>query len=200
MANNINFGSIYDSTWWGIGVTTNTIYWGYVYEGIAGNPAFIDIFEDRVIADGGVLESVGCILQNLQIQSNPIITLSGVTPVYSDINTTYSDGGATAFDSILYGDLTSSIETVNNVNEGVAGAYQVTYKLTDPSGKIAQNVVRVVYITSDLVNRYRDRVLADGGTIESLQCADAFSDLDWGYYFRVIDDNGVVEGLECIII
>ena len=36
MANNINFGKIYDSTWWGVGVTSNTINWGKSYLDLAG--------------------------------------------------------------------------------------------------------------------------------------------------------------------
>jgi len=36
MANNINFGKIYDSTWWGVGVTSNNINWGKSYLDLAG--------------------------------------------------------------------------------------------------------------------------------------------------------------------
>lgn len=31
MANTINWGKIYDTTHWGVGVTSNTINWGEVY-------------------------------------------------------------------------------------------------------------------------------------------------------------------------
>lgn len=30
--NNIDWGEIYESTWWGVGVDTNTIDWGIVYK------------------------------------------------------------------------------------------------------------------------------------------------------------------------
>lgn len=42
MANNIGFGKIYDSTWWGNGVTDNSISWGSIYKDISSgvNPAF----------------------------------------------------------------------------------------------------------------------------------------------------------------
>jgi hypothetical protein len=33
--NNIDWGEIYESTWWGVGVDTNTIDWGIVYKIIA---------------------------------------------------------------------------------------------------------------------------------------------------------------------
>jgi len=29
--NNIDWGEIYEDTWWGVGVTSNTIGWGIVY-------------------------------------------------------------------------------------------------------------------------------------------------------------------------
>ena len=54
---------------------------------------------------------------------------------------------------------------------------------------------------SPLGDRFSDRVLADGGTVESLNCvknAD-FNTANWTYYFRVVDDGGVVESLDCVI-
>lgn len=41
MANNIGFGKIYDSTWWGNGVTDNSISWGSIYKDLAGSDDFI---------------------------------------------------------------------------------------------------------------------------------------------------------------
>jgi len=41
MANNIGFGKIYDSTWWGNGVTDNSISWGIIYKDLAGSDDFI---------------------------------------------------------------------------------------------------------------------------------------------------------------
>ena len=35
MANSINWGKIYESTNWGVGVTSNTINWGKSYSDIA---------------------------------------------------------------------------------------------------------------------------------------------------------------------
>jgi hypothetical protein len=32
LKNLLNWGEIYESSWWGIGVTTNTIDWGIVYK------------------------------------------------------------------------------------------------------------------------------------------------------------------------
>ena len=53
-----------------------------------------------------------------------------------------------------------------------------------------------------LTLRYKSRILADGGVVESLDCVNSadFISNNWAYYFRVIDDGGVVESLECVII
>ena len=56
MANNINFGKIYDSTWWGVGVTANTISWGSIYKDLAGVKVLAERFSNRVEADGGVVD------------------------------------------------------------------------------------------------------------------------------------------------
>ena len=61
MANNINWGKIYETTWWGIGVTTNTISWGKSYLDLAGVNILADRFSDRVIADGGTIEALSCV-------------------------------------------------------------------------------------------------------------------------------------------
>ena len=52
-----------------------------------------------------------------------------------------------------------------------------------------------------LADRYKTRVEADGGVVESLSCvndADFISANNWTYYFRVVDDGGLVESLECV--
>ena len=55
---------------------------------------------------------------------------------------------------------------------------------------------------SPLVDNYKDRVIADGGTVESLRCVKGvdFAKFNWKFYFRVIEDGGVVESLECVTI
>ena len=60
MADDINFGSIYGSTWWGEGVN-NGIGWGSIYEAIAGGSSLTQEYLNRVLADGGVVESAECI-------------------------------------------------------------------------------------------------------------------------------------------
>lgn len=52
----INWGKIYNTTYWGIGVI-NDIFCGIVYY----NNKVRKDFVDRVIADGGVIENSMCI-------------------------------------------------------------------------------------------------------------------------------------------
>ena len=190
MANKIGWGlgTLNNSINWGLGAVNNSINWGNIQEeekswsgetDIYGTSFFVKAYSDRVVADGGVVESLQCVDEALDLSSKPIITLIGSTVVYSNINAIYNDLGATAFDEIEFGDLTNEIVTTSNVNSSVAQVYEVKYNVTDPSGSIAKEVVRTVYITSELVNRFRDRVVADGGVVESLQCADFDYSINW---------------------
>ncbi len=52
----INWGKIYNTTYWGIGVI-NDIFWGIVYY----NNKVRKDFVDRVVSDGGVIENSMCI-------------------------------------------------------------------------------------------------------------------------------------------
>ena len=53
--NTINWGKIYESTWWGIGVNSNTISWGKSYEELAGFSELVQRFVSRVETDSGVV-------------------------------------------------------------------------------------------------------------------------------------------------
>ena len=59
--NTINWGKIYESSWWGIGVNSNTISWGKIYSDEAGFSTLNQRFVQRVKADGGTVESEGCL-------------------------------------------------------------------------------------------------------------------------------------------
>ena len=82
---------------------------------------------------------------NLQDTSIPVITLIGSSSINHEVMTTYSDQGATAYDN-NDGDLTSSIVTVNNVNDTTTGTYQITYNVVDSSGNNAVEVIRNVIV------------------------------------------------------
>lgn len=212
MANTINYGKIYETTWWGEGVTSNNISWGKIYSNIAGFPVFVNLFEDRVIADGGVTESLRCISESLQVVSQPIITLLGSNPAYVDINNTYTDAGATAFDEFIYGDLTSSVTFKSTVDTKNAEVYKVDYEVIDPSNRTAI-ANRKVFVLSELASGYRDRVALDSGTVEKIECTEFNYDVNWGYYLglkagfdrflteyqaRISADTGTLESLSCV--
>ena len=212
MANNINWGQIYDSTWWGVGVTSNSISWGISYRNIAGFPVFVELFNDRIIADGGIVESLRCVSDSLQVVSQPVITLLGSNPSYVDVNTTYTDAGATAFDKFIYGDLTNLITPTSTVDTKNAQAYKVNYKVVDPSDRTAISD-RDVFVLSELASGYRDRVVADLGVVEKVQCVDFDYNVNWGYYLglqvgfdrflteyqtRISTDSGTLESLNCV--
>lgn len=212
MSNTIGFGKIYETTWWGVGVTSNDISWGKIYANIAGFPVFVNLFEDRVIADGGVVESLRCIADNLQVLSQPIITLLGNNPSYVDINNTYTDAGATAFDEFIYSDLTSSITSKSTVDTKNAGVYKVDYEVIDPSNRTAI-ANRGVFVLSELASGYRDRVNLDGGTVEKIECTEFNYNVNWGYYLglqsgfdrflteyqtRIATDVGTLDNLNCV--
>jgi hypothetical protein len=66
----------------------------------------------------------------------------------------YTDAGATASDNVD-GDITGSIVTVNSVNTGSLGTYNVTYNVTDANGNAADQVTRtvnVVDVTAPVIN------------------------------------------------
>ena len=72
MANNINWGKIYESTWFGSGVVDNNISWGIVYADLGVVPAIVSDFSARVIADGGSVESTQCLSASLTfLTKNP---------------------------------------------------------------------------------------------------------------------------------
>jgi len=84
---------------------------------------------------------------NVHVQDTtaPVITLLGSDPVTVEVHTSYTDDSATAFDD-YDGDLTSSIVTVNPVNEDVVGDYTVTYDVADSNGNAAAQVTRTVHV------------------------------------------------------
>ena len=59
----------------------------------------------------------------------------------------------------------------------------------------------LVYNSMGLLSTsYEARVIADGGTVESVECIDEFTNYayNWNYDARVRADGGDVEALECV--
>ena len=73
----------------------------------------------------------------------PIITLNGQAIATVNLNSTYTDAGATALDDVD-GDLTSSIVTTGVVNTSIEGNYIITYTVSDSAGNTATTTRQVV--------------------------------------------------------
>ncbi|MDX5321755.1 MAG: DUF5011 domain-containing protein, partial [Bacteroidota bacterium] len=78
----------------------------------------------------------------------PVISLVG-TDVVIEVNATYTDQGASAFDNIE-GDISSEIVVDNGVDLTQAGVYFVTYTVADKSGNQANPVSRKVTVVEDM--------------------------------------------------
>ena len=77
--------------------------------------------------------------------SAPVITLTGSNPTNINVNSTYSDAGATAIDDID-GNVTSRITVTGTINPSVIGTYHITYTVTDYSNNMSssQRTVNVI--------------------------------------------------------
>ncbi|HEY3516540.1 MAG TPA: FG-GAP-like repeat-containing protein, partial [Gammaproteobacteria bacterium] len=75
----------------------------------------------------------------------PVIQLRGDATVNLEIDSPYSDAGATATDR-EDGDITSRIVVANPVNTTVLGTYTITYTVSDLSGNAATPVTRTVNV------------------------------------------------------
>jgi hypothetical protein len=79
--------------------------------------------------------------------TRPVITLIGDASVSVNVGGSYNDAGASAADTVD-GVITSSITTVNPVNTSAAGAFTVTYNVSDAAGNSATEVTRTVTVTA----------------------------------------------------
>jgi len=75
----------------------------------------------------------------------PTITLIGNSPINHELNTTFSDPGATASDA-ADGDLTSSIVATGTVNANLVGTYTLTYNVSDSQSNAAPTVTRNIIV------------------------------------------------------
>ncbi|MDO1502257.1 DUF5011 domain-containing protein [Winogradskyella maritima] len=77
----------------------------------------------------------------------PIITLVGASVVDLNLGSPYNEEGATATDNVD-GDLTNTIVISGSVDTNTAGAYVLTYSVTDSSGNVS-DVTRTVNVILD---------------------------------------------------
>jgi hypothetical protein len=76
----------------------------------------------------------------------PVITLVGANPQIIEVDTVYSELGATASDNVD-GDITDSIVIdSSSVDTSTPGSYGVTYDVVDDAGNSAEQVIRTVTV------------------------------------------------------
>ena len=89
-------------------------------------------------------------VEALELLHIPEIFLIGDAQISINMSSgDYDDDGATAED-LDDGDLTESIELVNDVDVSAPGTYSVTYNVTDSDGNDAEEVVRIVTVADDI--------------------------------------------------
>ena len=78
--------------------------------------------------------------------TGPVITRIGAATIDVAQNSTYTDPGATAYDALDGGDLTSQIVVTNPVDTSVGGSYTVRYNVSNSVGDNAPEVDRTVNV------------------------------------------------------
>ena len=73
----------------------------------------------------------------------PIITLTGLADIYVEVNTAYTEQGATWADNL---DGTGAATVTGTVNTTVLGTYTLNYNVTDAAGNVATTVLRNVIV------------------------------------------------------
>ncbi|MCK5153581.1 MAG: DUF5011 domain-containing protein, partial [Spirochaetales bacterium] len=79
----------------------------------------------------------------------PVITLLGDNPFTMEVNTTFTDPGATATDN-EEGNLSSAVVVTGTVNTATVGTYTLYYNVSDSSGNAAMEVSRIVNVAEAL--------------------------------------------------
>ena len=94
----------------------------------------------------------------------PGIYLLGANPAYVDLNSSYSDAGASATDD-TDGNITSNIITTywpsTGVNVNVVGNYNVVYNVSDAAGNPATQVSRTVIVhnaANNFIGKYNEAI------------------------------------------
>jgi surface protein len=112
----------------------------------------------------------------------PIITLNGQAIATVNLNSTYTDAGATALDDVD-GDLTSSIVTTGVVNTSIEGNYVITYTVSDSAGNTATTSRQVI-------------VEDDGNPVYLAENGVTIKAKEWA----LVGDSGVVNGIGYTIV
>ncbi len=106
-----------------------------------------DVLSSCGPALAGEFEDYRITLYNDQIR--PVLTLIGNDTVYMEVNGTYVDDGATAYDA-SEGDISNLIESASDLDVAVTGIYTREYNVTDNSGNPAEPVTRYIIVVNDI--------------------------------------------------
>ena len=99
----------------------------------------------------------------------PVISLLGDSVVTHQINSTYTDAGATASDVV---DGTIDVTTSGSVDVDTAGTYTLTYSASDAAGNAAVQVTRTVTVTDSAL----PVITLVGNTAVTHQLGSAYTD------------------------
>ncbi len=103
----------------------------------------------------------------------PVITLTGANPQTLEVNTAYTELGATANDS-LDGDLTASIVIdTTALDPTTVGSYTVTYNVNDAAGNAATQVTRTV----NVVDTTPPVITLTGANPQVIEALNAYTEL-----------------------
>ena len=117
----------------------------------------------------------------------PTITLTGGATINLSEGETFTDPGATALDDVD-GDLTSSITTSGSVDTSNAGAYVITYSVTDAAGNTT-SLTRTVIVSSN--NSSSDKIYFENGTCKCPQATLGDTSVINGVTYTVVDDSTI---------
>lgn len=121
--------------------------------------------------------------------TKPVITLEGANPYTMYIGDTYNEPGFGANDNVD-GDITSKVQTTNNINNSTAGSYWVRYNVSDNAGNAADQKERTVVVnelSSDLI--WEDFEVGENS--QTKLAMDHFTTNDgWWYGYDDSEDGG----------
>ena len=88
------------------------------------------------------------LVQILEDNDIPVISLKGLNPMSLEAGKTYKEPGFSAFDN-QSGDITDDVTVSNGLINTTVGSYKITYDVTDEAGNKANTVTRIVDVTPD---------------------------------------------------
>lgn len=124
-------------------------------------------------------------------KESPIIKLNGSNPTRIDINTNYTELGATAFDP-YYGDISNAIKITGEVNNQQLGVYEIKYEVENKDG-LKDEIIRKV-----IVNPTRPTITLNGESPQSIIAGESY--IEFGANATDIIDGDITNRIQTKII